>query len=225
MALLNVSQAIKQRASVRAFLSKSVDDKTIYTLLETARWAASGKNTQPWYVAVVRGKTRHKIQHALLTAHQSGQTPQPEDEYYPDHYPAAQKKRAFACGMALYHALNIQREDKQKRMIAWQRNYQCFDAPVALFFFMDKNLAKGSWLDLGMFLQNVMLAALDHGLDTCPQAALAEYPQQVKAILGETYHDKTLICGMSLGYADKTAPVNNYRTERENVEQFAQWFD
>ena len=135
------------------------------------------------------------------------------------------RTRRFNCGMALYGALNIARKDTAAREAVWAHNYLAFDAPVMLLFFIDNFLEKGSWLDYGMFLENIMLAALGYGLATCPQQALAEYPDIARNFLGADYTDKTLICGIALGYPDSEAAVNNYRTERDDVAKFTQWYD
>ncbi len=222
--MMNVSDAIKARASTRAFLNKPVAKETIEAVLETARWAASGKNTQPWHVAVVTDVTKNKISTAILQAFRDGIPAHPHYDYYSKTTPSEFHARAIACGMALYQALGIERSDKVRRKEVWEWNYQFFGAPVGLFIFMDKNLALGSWIDIGMFLQNIMLTALDYGLATCPQAALTEYPDIVQSILGEPYQDKLLICGISLGYPDLTQAVNQYRTSREAVETFTQWY-
>lgn len=126
--------------------------------------------------------------------------------------------------MALYGALDIQRDDKQRRMDQWIANYRSFDAPVMLLFTMDAHLETGSYLDYGMFLQSVMLAAMDHDLTTCPQAALGEYPDLVREFLA-LENDQVIVCGMALGYENTDAPVNNYRTVREDVAGFATFLD
>ncbi len=125
--------------------------------------------------------------------------------------------------MALYGALGISHEDMVTRKMAWARNYMAFNAPVMLLFFIDKFLEKGCWLDYGMFLQNVMLAALDYDLATCPQQTLAAYPDLVRKFLGADYADKLLLCGIALGYPDMQAAVNHYRTERESIYNFTHW--
>ena len=144
--------------------------------------------------------------------------------YYPDNWPSPYRERRFACGMQLYRALNIQRGDIELRRAQWAANYRAFDAPVMLFFFVDGRLARGSWIDYGMFLQTLMLAAVDEGLSTCPQAALAEYPDIVRDELGYDPH-LLLLCGMALGYEDPAAPANSYRTPREDVHAFTRFFD
>jgi nitroreductase len=125
--------------------------------------------------------------------------------------------------MALYDALGIERTDKKARSSQWEKNYHGFGAPVELYFFIDEALEQGSWIDCGMFIQNVMLAARSFELETCPQAALAEYPHIVREVLGVPF-EKKLICGVALGYPLREASVNGYRTEREEVGGFTKWY-
>ena len=216
---MDVFQAIRDRASTRAFQDRPVPKEVIHQVLDTARWAPSGVNTQPWHVAVATGSTKKKISDALLEAHHSGQQSTPDYKYYADPFPRRYRARQVACGAALYGALGIQRDDKQARVNQWLKNFV-----VELFFFVEDTLEKGSWLDMGMFIQNVMLAVRGHGLETCPQFSMAEYPDIVRSIL-ELPDSLLLICGLAVGYADRDDPVNNYRTEREPVEKFAQWFE
>lgn len=222
---MNVLEAIKSRVSTRAFLEQDVSKATIEDILGAARWAPSGTNTQPWNVAVLSGSAKAELcekMAAKFTAHETGT---PDYHYYTvGKLVEPYRTRRFNCGMALYGALGIAREDRTAREAAWLRNYHAFSAPVMLLFFIDKFLEKGSWLDYGMFLENIMLAALEYGLATCPQQALAEYPDLVRDYLGTDYQDKILICGMALGYADTKAAINNYRTEREDVVNFTRWY-
>jgi nitroreductase len=222
---MNILDAIKTRASTRAFLDRAVDNTIIEQILDAARWAPSGTNTQPWNVAVVSGERKQQLCEALAVAHQAGQERNPDYRYYPEQWFEPYQSRRFACGMALYQCLGIAREDKAQRQKVWQLNYHAFGAPSILLFFIDRNLEQGSWFDYGMFFENVMLAALEYGLATCAQAALAEYPDIVRTNLGDEYHDKLLISGMALGYPDKTATINAYRTERNSVEDFTRWFE
>ncbi len=210
---------------MRAFLDTPVDKKLITKILDAARWAPSGTNLQPWQVAVVTGHMQQKISAAILQAYQAGVPANPDDQYYPNQWLEPYKSRRFACGMALYEALGIARDDKVARQKNWEANYSSFGAPVTLFFFLDRSLAYGSWFDYGMFFENIMLAALEYDLATCPQAALAEHPDIVREHLGAPYHDKILLCGMAIGYPDTTAAVNNYRTTRAEVNEFTQWYD
>lgn len=219
---MDVLNAIKDRHSTRAFLNKPVSRETVHKILEIARFAPSGVNTQPWQVSVVTGKVQAAICSDFVETYEAGEKGQPDYQYYPDEWYEPLKSRRFACGMALYNQLGIKREDTQRRKENWIQNYKMFGAPVGLFFWIDQRLAVGSWLDCGMFLQNVMLAARGFGLATCPQAAMAEYPDIVRKHLNVD-SSQLLICGMALGYADPNAAINNYRTEREAVSGFSTW--
>ena len=221
---MDISTAIQQRHACRAFLDKPVGDDVIKNILETARWAPSGVNTQPWKVAVVRGQHKQAITDALIMAKNKQQTANPDYQYYPTTWREPYKSRRKDCGLALYGALEISREDTEKQKQAWDNNYRFFGAPIGLFVFIDAELAQGSWLDLGMFVQSIMLAAMDQGLATCPQASLADYPDIIRQRLDWPASDK-LACGISLGYADTEHPVNRYRLNREPLETFTQWYE
>lgn len=221
---MDIITAMKARKSTRAFLEHAVEEKKIHAILDAARWAPSGANMQPWHVAVLRGTSKQRISEALLAARESGQQETPDYQYYPAEWFEPYKSRRIATGLALYGALNITRDDNQLRIESWNNNYRFFGAPVGLLVFLDRRLGQGSWVDLGMFLQNIMLAAESEGLATCPQAALAEYPNTVRRLLGIEEH-LALVCGLSLGYADTSAAVNGYRTPREPVEAFTTWYD
>lgn len=220
---MNVVEALLQRKSVRAFHDREVEESVINTILDAARHAPSGANTQPWCVAVVTGETKQKLQAQIEGAFRKGDKGRADYAYYPDEWIEPYKSRRKACGMQLYSTLKIAREDKQRQLDQWAANYRAFDAPVMLLFFMDKHMQKGSFIDYGMFLQSLMLAALEHGLATCPQAAFADYSEIIKASLGYPQED-ILLCGMSLGYENESALVNSYRTPREEVEMFTRYF-
>lgn len=220
---MDTLQAMHQRHCIRAFLDKPVSQDQIRDILEAARWAPSGVNTQPWHVAVVQGEIKQELSRRLLEQREQENTPNPDYAYYPDKWVEPYRTRRIVCGKALYTALDIAREDKQRQKIAWENNYQFFGAPVGLLFFIDKQLNQGSWLDLGMFLQNVMLAARAMGLDTCPQASLAEYPDVVRELLALP-EDWAMACGISLGYADTAQPVNQFQLAREEVDSFTRWY-
>ena len=221
---LSVIDAIRHRASTRAFEDRSVDKNVIHQILDTARWAPSGVNTQPWQVVVISRETKKKVATALIEARSSGQTPNPDYHYYSKRITEPYRSRQRACGAALYGALDIERTDKEARIKQWFKNYNGFGAPVELLFFIDSVLEKGSWLDMGMFIQNVMLAARGHGLETCAQASMTEFPDIVRDIL-KLPDSLSLICGVALGYPATEDPVNQYRTEREPVESFTTWFE
>ena len=221
---MNVSEALSSRKSTRAFLPKSVDKATIDRILAAARHAPSGTNTQPWQVAVVTGEKKQQLCQEMETAFRDKVERKMDYAYYPEEWVDPYKSRRKACGLQMYSTLNITREDKQRQLDQWAANYRAFDAPVMLLFFMDGIMETGSFLDYGMFLQSVMLMAVEEGLATCPQAALGEFPAIVKSSLGYP-EDSILLCGMSLGYEDTDALVNSYRTPREEVETFTQYFD
>ena len=221
---MEVTEAIRNRKSTRAFLPKPVDKKLIKDILECARWAPSGVNSQPWQVAVVFEETKNKLANALAKCRANGESARQDYDYYPTKIEEPYHSRKKVCGKALYTALNIQKDDIKKRKEQWMKNYYSFDAPVVLYFFIDEILETGSWVDCGMFIQNVMLAARGFGLETCAQAALAEYPDVVRNIL-KINDTKKLICGMALGHANYQDTSYQYRTEREPVETFTSWFN
>ena len=221
---MNVSEALIIRKSTRAFLPKQVDKAIIDRILSAARHAPSGTNTQPWQVAVVKGEKKQQLCQELETAFRNEIERKMDYHYYPEEWVDPYKSRRRACGLQMYSTLHITREDKQRQLDQWAANYRAFDAPVMLLFFMDSIMQTGSFLDYGLFLQSVMLMAVEEGLATCPQAALGEFPTIVKSSLGYP-QDSLLICGMALGYEDKDALVNSYRTPREEVESFTRYFD
>lgn len=221
---MQVKQALQARRSIRAFLDKPVSNEMISDLLDSARWAPSGSNTQPWQVAVLRGERKNSLQQQIEQAYLNGQKPLQDYDYYPTTWVNPYQARRIACGLQLYKSLNITREDKSRKQEQWIANYHSFHAPVLLLFFIDKVMQVGSYIDYGMFLQSVMLAATEQGLATCAQAALCDYSALIREYLGYS-EDKILICGMALGYADESAPINGYRTEREAVSCFTEFFD
>jgi len=221
---MDTLQDMHARQCVRAYLDKPVSDAQIREILEAASWAPSGTNSQPWQVMVLAGKTKASLSQRLLQRRDAAVEPNPDYAYYPDNWVDPYRRRRIDCGKALYSALGIAREDKQRQKIAWENNYRFFGAPVGLLFCIDKQLNLGSWIDLGMYVQNVMLAAKALGLDTCPQASLAEYPDEVRAVLGLP-DELAVVCGMSLGYADWSDPVNQFRLARESVDTFTRWYD
>lgn len=221
---MNVKDALIQRKSVRAFLKKAVEIEKINAILDAARHAPSGVNTQPWKVAVVMGETKQNLQTKIEGLFRGGDKGKADYSYYPAQWVEPYKARRIQCGLQMYTTLEIKREDKEKQLNQWARNYRSFDAPVMLLFFMDNHLETGSYMDYGMFLQSIMLAAVEQGLATCPQASLADYPEIIKSTL-DYPQDDILLCGMALGYDDVQAPVNSYRTPREAVESFTRYFE
>lgn len=220
---MNILEALQQRKSVRAFLDKEVEKEKIDSILAAASCAPSGANIQPWQVAVVSGTTKQKLQEQIEKNFREGKRGQADYQYYPKEWNNPYKLRRIHCGKQMYSTLQIERADKHRKLDQWAANYRSFDAPIMLLFFMDSSLEAGSYLDYGMFLQSIMLGALDHGLATCSQASLADYPEIIKTALGYP-QEYILLCGMALGYEDKEASINSYRTPREKVEAFTRYF-
>ncbi len=220
---MDVITAMQQRKSVRAFLDRDVEDKTIDEILTAASHAPSGVNTQPWQVAVLSGDKKQQLQQQIEDAFRAGDKGKADYSYYPDEWFEPYKSRRRACGLQMYSTLKIERENTQRQMDQWAANYRAFDAPVMLLFFLHSGMQTGSYLDYGMFLQSLMLAALDKGLATCPQASLADYPHIIKPAL-KFPEENILLCGMSLGYEDKNALINSYRTPREPVSSFTHYY-
>lgn len=223
MAELTVREALLKRQSCRAYLDKPVSRELLEQILDSARHAPSGTNTQPWQVAVVTGESKRQLCAKMEKAFRDGVKPKMDYNYYPMEWSEPYKGRRKECGLQMYSTLGITREDKQRQVDQWAANYRAFDAPAMLFFFIDKVMETGSFFDYGMFFQSVMLEAVSQGLSCCPQAALGEYPQIVREELGYS-DDKILIVGMAMGYGDESALVNSYRTSRLEVEEFARFY-
>lgn len=218
-----IDDALRQRRSVRAFLKQEIEPEKIKAILAAASHAPSGANMQPWQVAVVSGKSKEELQNKIESSFRSEEQHKADYQYYPITWKHPYKRRRVICGRQMYEALAIRRKDKQKRLDQWAANYRSFDAPVMLLFFLDATMQQGSFLDYGMFLQSTMLSALEHGLATCTQASLSEYPQIIKDFLGYP-QDSTLVCGMAIGYEDTKAAINSYQTSREEVESFTRFY-
>lgn len=211
--------AIISRRSTRGFLPKAIPLARVEHLLKVAARAPSGSNMQPWRVHVVTGTALAKLSQALIEAHESGQPERPDYRYYPDQWRSPYSERRRATGWGLYELAGVKRGDFEGSKRQQGRNYQFFGAPVALIFSIDDDLAKGSWLDYGMFLQSLMIAASADGLNTCPQQSIANYPDVVRSHTGIPAN-QTVICAMALGYSDPTEPTNALRTSRMSVAEF-----
>jgi len=220
---MKVSQAVKDRHSVRAFTDQQVPEELIRDIIQQAGRAPSGANTQPWQVAVLRGKAMQLLQQRLESEFRQGRRGKMDYPYYPQAWREPYKSRRQACGLQLYEAVGIAKEEKQKRLDQWAANYRAFDAPVMLIFLIDQAMETGSYMDYGMFLQSIMLLAIEEGLATCPQAALSEYPDIVRDELS-LQDNVRVLCGMALGYEDTQAVVNQYRTPREPLDSFVTFY-
>jgi nitroreductase len=219
--------AITSRRSVRAFLDTPVPRETIEDLLRVAARAPSGTNTQPWKVYVLTGASRAELVRKILAAYDDPvERARHEEEYayYPTEWVSPYVDRRRKVGWDLYGLLGIGKADKQRMHAQHGRNYAFFGAPVGLMFMIDRVMRQGSWLDYGMFLQNVMVAARARGLDTCPQAAFMQFHRLITDHVGAPASEM-LVCGMSLGHADPDAPENRLMTEREPVAGFTRFLD
>jgi nitroreductase len=221
---LTVEDAIRGRQSIRAFLDNPVPRSLIARIIETAGRAPSGTNIQPWKVYVFDGEARDRIVAEMCRAYDTAEEPTRPYNYYPQKWREPYIGRRRACGWGLYGTLGITRDDKEGMRLQRRGNYELFGAPVGLIFTIDKDMEIGSWLDTGMFIQSLMIAARQFGLETCPQAALANYHELLRRRLGIPEIEQ-VICGMALGYPDPTAKVNTFRTDREPVEVFTTFVD
>ncbi|MDI3238292.1 nitroreductase [Acinetobacter ursingii] len=221
-----VDDAIRSRHSVRAFLSTPVDAQIIKDILEVACRAPSGTNTQPWKVYVVTDKKRDEMVDRVCKAQleiykhpEKAAEYQETFPYYPEKWISPFIDRRRENGWGLYGLLNIQKGEKEKMAAQQLRNYQLFDAPIGLYFTVNKAMGIGSKMDISMMIQNVMVAAKARGLDTCPQAAWNHFHPIVLEVLGAS-DDEELVCTVALGYANPDEIVNTFITPREPVENF-----
>ena len=222
-----VDEVIRGRRSVRGFLPTPVPKETILKILDVAARAPSGTNTQPWKVTVVTGPKKETLSRELIeTALDPARDAEHVQEYsyYPAKWISPYLDRRRKVGYDLYGLLGIPKGDRARMAAQFARNYAFFNAPVGLFFTIDRILGQGSWLDYGMFLQNVMIAARARGLDTCPQAAFTKYHRIVARHLGIP-GTEMLVCGMALGYEDTSKVENRLRTEREGAAGFTRFLE
>ncbi len=222
-----VDEALRSRRSVRAFLPTPVPRETVEAILEAAARAPSGTNTQPWKVHVLTGVSKVALSAAIKAAYDDPAERARHTEeyaYYPTEWRSPYIDRRRKVGWDLYTLLGIGRNDKERMHAQHGRNYDFFGAPVGLMFSIDRVLQQGSWLDYGMFLQSIMVAARGRGLDTCPQAAFMQYHRIIAAHLGLAA-GQMVVCGMSLGHADPAAVENTLHTEREPLSGFARFLE
>ncbi|QEI06500.1 nitroreductase [Pigmentiphaga aceris] len=207
------------RKSTRAFLDAPLPDGTVPHLLTTARRAPSGANLQPGKFIAVEGDARARLSAALVEAWRAGQA-EPEDyDYFPRPMPMHLKRRQLAAAQALYGALGVERHDRAGRDKQFERNFNFFDAPVALIVTIDRDFGAGGYMDLGMTLYGLMLAAHREGLGCCAIGALASYPGLIRQTLGLDERS-SIVCGVALGYADPAAPVNQTTTTRCELDDY-----
>src|SRR6185503_3395843 len=217
-----VDDAIITRQSVRAFLPTPVDRATVETLLKLSARSASGSNIQPWRVRVIAGDIKDRLEKAIFDAVAcDGFEPhQREWNYYPVNWREPFLGRRRKIGWGMYSLLGVAKGDFEGTQRARMRNYEFFGAPVGMIFTLDEDLEIGSWLDLGIYLGTLMIAARGHGLHTCPQAAFADFHRIIRPIL-DIPEKEVIVCGMALGHIDPDAPVNRLATERAPLADYA----
>ena len=218
--MATATEAVLARYSVRAFLERPVDRDTIEEILEIARRSPSGGNLQPWQVDVLAGDALAELQTRVaqvLTTDASGDGF--EYPVYPPNLAEPWRGRRHRVGEQLYQSIGIPREDRPSRLRQFARNYQFFGAPVGLFFSIERSFGPPQWAHLGMFIQTVMLLAVERGLGACAQEAWAIVHRTVGDFLGLP-ESRMLYCGMALGWPDETHPINDWRSEREPLESF-----
>lgn len=218
---MHVSDALATRKSVRAFTPEPVSRETVESILAAAARAPSGGNLQPWKVHVLLGAARDEL--VRRTKARMAENPRggvPEYHIYPPELTEPYKTRRFAIGEAMYATMGIGREDKGRRLQQFVRNWEFFGAPVGLIVSIDRQMQQGQWADLGMFLQSVMLMAREHGLHSCAQEAWAPFHEVIRGYL-DVPPEEMIFCGVAIGHADETAPINSLVSERAGLSQWA----
>lgn len=219
---MNVKEAFISRRSVRRFLPDPIPKDKIKNILECSAFAPSGHNIQPWHVYVVEGKKKEAITNSILESIENGSAKnfKQEFDYYPTEWFEPFISRRRAVGFELYRLLNIKRDDFEARDKQMQENFHFFGAPVGMFITMDRRLAEGTFIDLGMFIQSILVGARGEGLHTCGQVAFTKFHSILSKELGFD-ENEMLVCGVSMGYEDENAPENKLRVEKLTHDQFS----
>jgi len=212
--MYDLDETIRQRRSVRGFLPKPVPREVIEELLALAQHAPSNCNVQPWRVYIASGEMREKLRAALVEAMLGGSSSGAMASV--DDFRGGYRDKQVACAVELYGKMGIERGDKAGRLKAMLRNFEFFDAPHVAYICMDKSFGIGVALDVGIYVQTLMLAMQSRGIGSCAQAALRAYPDLVAAQLGIP-DDQQVLCGLSFGYEDATVPANQTRQPRDPI--------
>ena len=221
---MNIKEAIEKRFSVRAYTKEVPDIETIKAILKTAGTAPSGGNIQPWKVYVLSENAKNELSKKTLYNFDNGVQEDIEYDIYPKPLADEYKKRRYECGADMYNALAIGKDDLDSRFKQIRENYSFFGAPLGMIITIDKSFGKNGWGHVGMFLENLWLSAIDHGLGICLQESWSIYPKTVKEF---TKHpDNEIVwCGVAVGYEDSSNPINQYRTKREDLDSFVKFID
>ncbi len=220
---MDVIEAIRNRRSTRAFLDTPVTEADLRAILEVARWAPSGGNCQPWHVYALSGDSMIRFRRELAVLRETEPMGEPtEFAMYPPGIKEPYRTRRFECGEDLYRSIGVERDDKKGRLAQFARNYDFFGAPAAFFFALDRQMGPGQWAHLGMLMQSIALVAEDMGLATCMQESWMTRHTFVRRFF-DVPEDWQLYCGMAVGHADEAAPINQWRTTRAAVDEFAKF--
>jgi nitroreductase len=220
---MDLEDVIRERYSCRKFLPKLVPRRTIEKILDLAQQTPSWCNCQPWQVVLVTGGAVASFRDSLLAHAAGGYLPKP-DFPFPSRYEGIYRERRKVCGVQLYQALEIGRENREGAERQRLENFRFFDAPHVALITTEEDLGVYGAVDCGLYVANFMLAAKNFGVDSIAQAALASYPNLVRSLFGLPSNRK-LVCGISFGYADAEHPIHQYRTERAPVAEVAMWIE
>jgi nitroreductase len=214
---MTVSEAVESRRSTRAFLEKSIDKDLLVRVLEKARRSPSGGNVQPWNAVVLSGAPLSTLIEQVQER-AAAESEEPEYPIYPHNLPEPYRSRRFGCGEQLYASIGISREDKPARLNQLAKNFAAFGAPVLLFCYTPRYMDKPQWSDLGMWLQTIMLLLKEEGIDSCAQEAWSSHGATIRSHLGID-DEFILFCGLAIGYADSSAPINGFATHRAPLDE------
>ena len=220
--MMELLRGIQTRRSVRAFKDRPIDPSVLEKIILAASNAPSYTNTQPWEMAVVTGKKKEKLVQGLYQAAESKRRAEP-DLSFPRGWPEAMRRRSIVHRVRRWEAAEVGRQDREGKRRRFLANFLFFHAPVVLIVYLDGRLGSWSLFDLGLFVQNLVLSAHAMGLATCIQAVPVSYPEVISGILGIS-RSKKIIVAVALGYEDKRAPINRYRSEKKSVEEWVRWF-
>ena len=215
---------ITDRHCKRAFLNREVRLDILQRVLRAAAHAPSSRNTQSWHVEVLRGVAREKLGQRLCASFDAGVSPAPDYVNRPAAMNPSHVERARLAGIGLFAARGIERDDIAARRMHDRDNLRFYGAPVAMIFHVPGNAEAGTFLDMGMFVQNVMLGLVSFGLGSCPQYSVAGYGFVIREELRLT-PDRVIVCGLSVGYPDTDAPVNGFYPARALLEEYSSWRD
>tara|TARA_B100001989_G_C24450959_1_gene418939 strand:- start:181 stop:843 length:663 start_codon:yes stop_codon:yes gene_type:complete len=220
---MNIIEAIQKRQSVRSFTKQKVTSEIIKEILNISKFAPSGGNTQPWKVYVLNEKIIEKLEVAVMHNLDNGISEKPNFSIYPQPMSEHLKNRVKECGRLMYGALEIEKDDIEGRLNQLKQNFSFFGAPVGMLITVEKEVDLNGWGHVGHFVQNLCLSSMEFGLGTCLQESWSMYPETVQKIT-KFSESEVLWCGVALGYPNKDHPINNYRTPREKIEDFAKFF-